>query len=421
MVPINLDWTQFKGFVTQYALTIDYAPEGAHYFLFSSNGSVILSAYITDPTDVTDFETNYKPFAFEVSIPPGDGGPGTLVVQGTTPWACSITGSQTLPTGASTAAKQDTGNASLASIDGKTPAQGQALMAASSPVAIASNQSPLPVSQSGSWLVGAGQAGPWSVGQSGAWTIDATQSGLWSVSVSGTVAASQNGVWTVGVSGTVPISAAALPLPAGASTEATLAARNAEATQLLVKAKTDNLDVLLSTRATEATLSTRASEATLAALNTKVPSQGQAAMAASIPVAIASDQSVFSVSIGSSTGKTIVGKTATLATTATTADQVVLTYTVTSGKTLYLLGWDWQVAHTTLDHADDDFGNISLETPSGTKLQTWFARGAGKDGFSQVLSEPLPIPAGTVIRFVVTPSAVTSTTWVANVIGYEKA
>jgi hypothetical protein len=36
-----------------------------------------------------------------------------------------------------------------------------------------------------------------------------------------------------------PISAVALPLPAGASTEATLA---------LIKAKTDNLDVLLSTR-----------------------------------------------------------------------------------------------------------------------------------------------------------------------------
>lgn len=38
---------------------------------------------------------------------------------------------------------------------------------------------------------------------------------------------------------TQPVSAAALPLPAGASTEATLA---------LIKAKTDNLDVALSTR-----------------------------------------------------------------------------------------------------------------------------------------------------------------------------
>ncbi len=421
-VPINLDWGQFKGFVNQFALVIDYAPEGIHYFLWSSNGSVMLSAYITDPTDVLDFETNYKPFAFEVSIPPGDGGPGTLVVQGTTPWVTSITGIVSLPTGASTAAKQDTGNASLSSIDTKVPSQGQALMAASTPVVIASNQSTVPVS--------ATQSGVWAMAQLGAWSVDAVQSGPWSVT--------QSGVWTVAVSGTVPISAASLPLPAGASTEATLAliktdadrldvalstratettlaTRNAEATQLLVKAKTDNLDTLLSTRNTEATqllvkaktdnldiaLSTRATEATLA---TRL------------------SESTFNagVSIGYSAGKTVIGKTATLVTTAVTADQVILTYTVTAGKTFYLLGFDWAVGATSIAHADTDFGNISLETPSGTKIQTWFARGAGRDAFVRSISEPLPIASGTVIRLVVTPSAATSTTWVANVIGYEK-
>ena len=51
--------------------------------------------------------------------------------------------------------------------------------------------------------------------------------------VSGTVAVSN-------FPATQPVSATALPLPAGASTEATLA---------LIKAKTDNLDVALSTRA----------------------------------------------------------------------------------------------------------------------------------------------------------------------------
>ena len=51
-----------------------------------------------------------------------------------------------LPSGAATAARQDTGNASVASIDGKTPALGQAAMAASVPVAIASDQSAVPVS-----------------------------------------------------------------------------------------------------------------------------------------------------------------------------------------------------------------------------------------------------------------------------------
>lgn len=51
-----------------------------------------------------------------------------------------------LPTGASTAANQTTANSSLSSIDGKTPPLGQATMANSSPVVIASNQSAVPVS-----------------------------------------------------------------------------------------------------------------------------------------------------------------------------------------------------------------------------------------------------------------------------------
>lgn len=63
---------------------------------------------------------------------------------------------------------------------------------------------------------------------------------------------------------TQPVSAAALPLPIGAATEATLA--------------------------------TRASETTLAAINTKTPALGQAAMAASTPVVIASNQSAVPVS-----------------------------------------------------------------------------------------------------------------------------
>ncbi len=54
-------------------------------------------------------------------------------------------GSSALPAGAATSSKQDTGNTSIASVDTKTPALGQALMAASSPVVIASNQSSIPV------------------------------------------------------------------------------------------------------------------------------------------------------------------------------------------------------------------------------------------------------------------------------------
>lgn len=110
----------------------------------------------------------------------------------------------------------------------------------------------------------------------------------------------------------VPISAASLPLPTGASTEATLA---------LIKAKTDNLDVALSTRtkpadsqhvtvdnasiaitaaalplpsgaATEATLATRLADATFTA---RINTLGQKTMANSTPVVIASDQTAIPI------------------------------------------------------------------------------------------------------------------------------
>jgi len=64
---------------------------------------------------------------------------------------------------------------------------------------------------------------------------------------------------------TQPISAAALPLPAGAATEATLA-----------------------TRASEATLATRLADATFTG---RINTQGQKTMAGSTPMVIASDQS----------------------------------------------------------------------------------------------------------------------------------
>jgi hypothetical protein len=53
-----------------------------------------------------------------------------------------------LPVGAATEAKQDVGNTSLASIDSKTPNLGQAVMAASVPVTIASDQPALNVNAS---------------------------------------------------------------------------------------------------------------------------------------------------------------------------------------------------------------------------------------------------------------------------------
>lgn len=130
----------------------------------------------------------------------------------------NVSGTVSLPTGAATSALQGTGNTSLSSIDGKTPSLGQAAMAASVPVAIASNQSAIPVTQSGTWTVQ-----PGNTANTTAWKVDGsavTQPVSGSVTVSGTVAATQSGTWNINnVSGTVS-------LPTGASTEATLSTLN---------------------------------------------------------------------------------------------------------------------------------------------------------------------------------------------------
>lgn len=102
-------------------------------------------------------------------------------------------------------------------------------------------------------------------------------------------------------SDTQPVSAATLPLPSGASTEATLA---------LIKAKTDNLDVLLSTRTKPADTQTIAGTVTsnqgtanatpwnenVAQWGGSSTTLGQKAMASSVPVVVASDQSAIPVS-----------------------------------------------------------------------------------------------------------------------------
>lgn len=79
------------------------------------------------------------------------------------------------------------------------------------------------------------------------------------------------------LSETQPVSAASLPLPTGAATEATL---------LTIDADTGNIATDTSTIAGDTT-----------SLDTKIPSQGQAVKASSMPVTIASDQDALDVNI----------------------------------------------------------------------------------------------------------------------------
>lgn len=131
-----------------------------------------------------------------------------------------------LPVGLATSALQTTGNTSVGSIDTKTPVLGQAVMAASRPVVIASNQSALPVTGT-FWQA----TQPVSIASMPSTPVTGT---FWQATqpVSGPLTDVQLRAVAVPVSGTFwqatqPVSAASLPLPAGAATSALQTSLNA--------------------------------------------------------------------------------------------------------------------------------------------------------------------------------------------------
>lgn len=264
----------------------------------------------------------------------------------------NVSGTVSLPTGASTSALQTTGNTSLSSIDTKTPALGQTTMAGSSPVVIASNQTAVPVSGtvtanagSGTFAVSAA-ALPLPAGAAtsanqttintqttklndgvdtalitagGALLVDGSGS---TQPISGTVTANQGGTWNINnVSGTVS-------LPTGAATAANQTTLNTQTTKI-----NDGTDTALVTAAgalvvdgsgstqpvsgtvtanagsgtfavsaatlplptgaaTEATLASRLGDATFTG---RINTLGQKTMANSTPVVLSSDQSAVTV------------------------------------------------------------------------------------------------------------------------------
>jgi hypothetical protein len=129
---------------------------------------------------------------------------------------------------------------------------------------------------------------------------------------------------------------------------------------------------------------------------------------------------IGAVSLGNSTGKSIIGVPGTLTSTATTADQVVTTYTVTLGKTFYLQNWDVYVQRSTFSTTAADYGTCSLEITAGNKEWTQELSGAGQASWEKRFNEPAPVVAGTVVRVVCTPTAATSSLWRANIVGYER-
>jgi hypothetical protein len=185
------------------------------------------------------------------------------------------------------------------------PTVGQKTMADSLPIAIASDQSALPVSQSGTWTVQQGTP-PWAVSQSGTWTV---QQGTppWSVS--------QNGTWTVeqgtppwAVAGTADSGTPVDGYPVlvagsdGTDVRTILTAVDGtvriDPTGTTAQPVTDNGGSLTidTTQLPAALVGGRLDTNIGAWLGSTAPTVGQKTMVGSIPIAIASDQSAVPVS-----------------------------------------------------------------------------------------------------------------------------
>lgn len=116
-------------------------------------------------------------------------------------------------------------------------------------------------------------------------------------------------------------------------------------------------------------------------------------------------------------------KTGTLASSANTANQVILTHSVAVGKKFVLNGLELNVRLTTFATTATNFGTASLRV-AGTAVQTFICAGPGvlNNPILIKLAEPMIITGsseGLVVDVVCTPSASTGFTWEANIQGAE--
>lgn len=110
----------------------------------------------------------------------------------------------------------------------------------------------------------------------------------------------------------------------------------------------------------------------------------------------------------------------TLASSANTADQVIATYTVPTGKTFFLGTLLANVRLTTFATTATNFGTISLMV-NGSKIVTFTVVAGPGVLNSPLFLEPgwaLTFAAGDVIKIVCTPSAATAMTWDGSLIGF---
>lgn len=253
-----------------------------------------------------DFNVNGVPKAAKVdTVTPGNTVPVPMRIHGTSGSAID----------AATEAKQDsiitgisgldalltTIDASTSSIDGKIPSQGQALMSASVPVAIASDQSAIPSSQSGTWNIndisgtislptGAATEATLSAMSAKLPAALGSQTSANSLSVvlasdHNDVPVQQSGTWNINdITGTVS-------LPTGAATELTLSSVDSHSSN--IDSATSSIDTNISS--IDGKLPAALGQTTSANSLAVVPSSDYVPPAASIPAAQTVKQAAISI------------------------------------------------------------------------------------------------------------------------------
>lgn len=111
----------------------------------------------------------------------------------------------------------------------------------------------------------------------------------------------------------------------------------------------------------------------------------------------------------------------TLTTSATTANQVVVTHTVTAGKTFYLCGFSLNKVASAAGAISAAGGRMALQA-NGADIDQSAAPASATAVIDWVRQYSVAFPiatAGQVVRLVVTPSANTSTVWAGRLIGIE--
>lgn len=223
----------------------------------------------------------------------------------------------------------------------------------------------------------------------------------------------------------VKVDNSAVTQPVSSATFATVAKQPALGTAGSASADVITIQGIASMTAvkTDASATTQPVSSTTLATAAKQPALGTAGTASADVISVQGIASATPLitTLGNTTTKTLVMKTGALTSTATTADQVILTYTVTSGKTFYIQYIDCIARLTTYATTATLFGTFSLEIVAGTKMYTSDMFNAGAFNPTRIeFTEPIFVTTGVVVRIVCTPAASTSFAWKGNFGGYEK-